>query len=90
MYETKSASVGLPSGLPMNSLKSGPIHGRTVSTMLVLQQNHCSACPSPVGGPFASYILRHVACVRKKMGKVQKKFEIFNFYVGGGAGCTKI
>ena len=79
MYETKSASVGLPSGLPMNSLKSGPIHGRTVLTMLVLQQNHCSACPSPVGGPFASYILRHVACVRKKMGKGQKKFEIFNF-----------
>ena len=79
MYETKSASVGLPSGLPMNSLKSGPIHGRTVSTMLVLQQNHCSACPSPVGGPFASYILRHVACVRKKCekGKKNSKISIF-------------
>ena len=79
MYETKSASVGIPSGLPMISLNSGPIHGRTVSTMPVLQQNHCGACPSPVGGPFAPYILQHVACVKKKMGKGQKKFEIFNF-----------
>ena len=54
MHKTKSASVGLPLGLPMNSLKSGPIHGCTVSTMPVLQQNHCGACPSLVGGPFAS------------------------------------
>ena len=80
MYETKSASVGIPSGLPMNSLNSGPIHGRTVSTMPVLQQNHCGACTSPVGGPFASYILQHVACVKKKKwekGKKNSKFSIF-------------
>ena len=79
MYETKSASVGILSGLPMNSLNSGPIHGRTVSTMPVLQQNHCGACPSPVGGPFASYILQHVTCVKKKWEKGKKfsKFSIF-------------
>ena len=79
MHETKSASVGISSGLPMNSINSGPIHGRTVSTMPVLQQNHCSACPSPVGGPFASYILQHVACVKKKWEKGKKisKFSIF-------------
>ena len=82
MHETKSASVGIPSGLPMNSLNSGPIHGRTVSTMPVLQQNHCGACPSPVGGPFASYILQHVARGKKKNGKRAKKLRNFQFLGG--------
>ena len=79
VHKTKSASVGIPSGLLMNSLNSGPIHGRTVSTMLVLTAKPLwclsISCRRTV------CVLHPSACCmcQKKMGKGQKNFEIFNF-----------
>ena len=78
MYETKSASVGLPSVLPMNSLKSGPIHGRTVSTMLVLTVVLVHLL-SEDRLRLTSFGMLHVS---EKMGKGQKKIRNFQFLGG--------